>query len=101
MRQACLPAVIAVGLLVFWTTVAGADKIKFCFAAAQSICGTNGHGSDKFIQATQLEVLSGLSVSRTLEAAKKFRKADKEIKKISDKNFSSLYQVAEFDCEKK
>jgi hypothetical protein len=56
---------------------------------------------DKFAHAEQLEVPHGLADSRALEVTKAFCKAGKEIRKISNKSVSGVYQVAEFDCDRK
>jgi hypothetical protein len=103
MRQRHRAIIVTFGLLpiVLWISAAKAERITICFATAQSVCGTNNHGSDKFAHAEQLEVLHGLSDNRALEAAKTFCKAGKEIRKISNKSFSGVYQVAEFDCDRK
>lgn len=88
-------------LAVLWSGTVRAEKVTICFATGQNVCGSNNHGGDKFVSVAQLDVLGHISDSRALEAAKRFCNSGKPIRQISNKNFSGIYQVAEFDCDKK
>jgi hypothetical protein len=70
-------------------------------APERLICTNKNHGSDEFVKTTRLKVLDTISGTSVLQAANKFCKPGERIRELSSKCFSEIYQVFEFDCNRR